>query len=94
MSDKQHTVSFQFSLNYRESYDNHKVIGVNFSEDAVPKGMNPVEYLRQRVMEELDKRTLANPPALTTKLNVVEIVSWSPPEERVAEEHTEDSVPF
>lgn len=36
-----------------------ELLGVAYSNDTVPPGKDPVEYLRERVLAELDRVTLA-----------------------------------
>lgn len=55
---KSRFINVSFSLKQKEGYDTHTLVGVSVTEDAVPPDADPVAFLRRRVLEELDKRTL------------------------------------
>lgn len=59
MSKKVPFVAFSFAVKTKESYEEQQLLGVSFTHDSVPPGRDPVDYLRERVLAELDRVTLS-----------------------------------
>lgn len=85
MAKKSRYINVSFSLTEKEGYDTHKLIGVSITDDAVPRDADPVAFLRERVLEELDKRTL-EPAAAETPRPLVHIEPLEKPAPPPADE--------
>lgn len=85
-------VNFKFSLvDHDRTYDSRPLVNVEFANDCVPPDRDPVEFLRERVLEELDKRTLASPAAQrATKPALVQVCQDQDPSAAPEEEPEED----
>lgn len=51
-------VGFSFHVSHKESFESRRLLGTTVTEETVPEGRDPVEYLRERVLSELDRLTL------------------------------------
>lgn len=83
MAAKHRTISFAFSIAERTgSYETQNRIAVSISDETIPEGRDHVDYLRERVTEELDRKTLAS-AARTPQAALVQL---DPPTEETEED--------
>lgn len=73
-------VGFSFHVSYQVSYESRRLLGTSTSDEVVPPDRDPVEYLRERVLSELDRITLRGmEPA--ARRDLVQLFEAEEPEE-------------
>ena len=71
-------VSFSFAIKVKKGYEEQRLLGTDFQNDSVPPGADPVQYLRERVLAELDRVTLRASTPATHRQTTVELPGFGP----------------